>query len=224
MSTHSRYPQAPVAALRGFIRGIVMSSCLAAGAASGEPGDPATGWSLWNTDGVEASGGGWGQALLRPPASWSWDNAPPQLELAAGVGHRFASGLNVDVGLSSSQVAESPAINYRDYFLGVSYGSLDGRLWYLPEVLDGEATAMYYEAGWSPAVSDRLAFSLRLGQQVGGSTSLTGFDSGLPSVSLGASTRFHGYGLGLSLIDGGGSMFGGDSDFRLMGSISRRLH
>lgn len=225
MSTHCRCAQAPAVALRGFMRGIVLSACLAAtGAAGGsEPDDPATGWSLWNANGVEAFGSHGGQALLRPPASWSWENAPPQLGLAAGVGHRFANGLSVDVGLSSAQLAESPAINYHDYFLGVSYGALDGKLWYLPETLDGEATAMYYEAGWSPMVNDRVALSLRLGQQVGGSTALTGFDSGLPNVSLGASTRFHGYGLGLSVIDGGGSMFGGDSDFRLMGSISRPL-
>lgn len=224
MSTHRRCAQASAVTLRGFARGIVMScgffTCAATGAGSG---DSATGWRLWNADGIEVSGSVWGQGLLRPPASWSWKNVPPQLEFAAGVERHFASGLSVDFGLSSAQFTESPAINYRDYFLGVSYGSLDGKLWYLPETLDGETTAMYYEAGWSPAVSDRVALSLRLGQQVGGAAVSPGFDSGLPSVSLGASTRFYGYGLGLSVIDGGGSMFGGDADFRLMGSISKSL-
>ncbi|MBZ0071042.1 MAG: hypothetical protein WCY26_01325 [Thiohalobacteraceae bacterium] len=227
MSIPHRYAQASAVILRGLVRGIVLSSCVAAGAAGGaEPAAPATGWSLWNAAGAEAADGAWGQGTLRPPASWAWHNAPPRLELAAGIGHRFASGLNIDVGLSSAQVAqvsELPAIDYRDYFLGVSYGTLDGKLWYLPETLDGETTAMYYEAGWSPVVSDKLAFSLRLGQQVGGSTPMAGFDSGLPNVSVGASTRFHGYGLGLSVIDGGGSVFGGDADLRLMGRISRPL-
>lgn len=224
MNTLRRSAHAHVVALRGFISGIAMSSCLAAAAAGGaEPGDPPTGWSLWSSKGDAFSGDGWGQALLRPSASWSRDKAPPQLEFAAGIGHRFASGLSVDFGLSSAQVAESPAINYRDYFLGVRYGSLDSKLWYLPESRDGDATAMYYEAGWSPVLGDRLALSLRLGQRVGGATAFTAFESDFPSVSLGASTHFRGYGVGLSLVDGRGSVFGGDADFRLMGSISRPL-
>ena len=76
--------------------------------------------------------------------------------------------------------------------------------------------------GVQRAVHDELSLSVRLGQY-GSAGALR--DDGQPplSLSLGASTSMAGYGLGLRLIDGGGQLFGGDRDMRLMGSISRPL-
>ncbi|MBU2478668.1 MAG: hypothetical protein KKA36_06220, partial [Gammaproteobacteria bacterium] len=56
-----------------------------------------------------------------------------------------------------------------------------------------------------------------------GYSSIQGYNSDQPSLSLGASTQMRGYGLGLRLIDGGGQMFGGEEDLRVMGSISKPL-
>ncbi len=164
-----------------------------------------------------------GPSLLRPPASWSWETDTPKLDFATGIEHRFISGLSLDAGLSAAHGTENTGrstINYRDYFLGMRYGSLDTKVWYLPESSDREPSALYYEAGWQQPVSDKLSLSLRLGQY--DQTYLTNEDTA-PSLSLGASTTMGGYGLGLRVIDGGGQMFGGEQDLRLMGSISKPL-
>ncbi len=197
--------------------------CAFSGAVSAEEGLP-TGFSLWGVGGTQSVStfSSEGQGLLRPPASWSWD-ALPQLDAAAGVGHRFRGGLNIDLGLSLSHSVEADAINYRDYFLGLSYGSLEGKFWYLPDAGDNDSTSMYYEAGWNQPVNDRLSVSLRLGQQYRMGSSLITQDSRLTNLSIGASTRMGQYGLGLRFIDNGGRMFGGEDDFRLMGSIFRSL-
>lgn len=175
-----------------------------------------------------------GPSLLRPPASWSWDAPAPALDFAAGIEHRFLGQLSLDAGVSVAHIPEflpsavsglaDDAINYRDYFLGLRYGSLDGKVWYLPESDSGmETSAMYYEAGWAQPVTDKLSLSVRLGQYDGSSSNRLFEPNNMPSLSLGATTTLEGYGLGLRLIDGGGQMFGGEQDLQLMGSISKPL-
>lgn len=178
----------------------------------------------------------YGPSLLRPPASWSWDESAPALDFAAGIGHRFLGGLSLDAGVSISHVPEyattalsrqlgDSAINYRDYFLGLSFGALDGKVWYIPEDnLNSELAAVYYEAGWAQLVTDKLSLSVRLGQYDGDASDRFLGPGDMPSLSLGATTTLDGYGLGLRLIDGGGRMFGGEQDLQLMGSISKPLH
>lgn len=170
-----------------------------------------------------------GPSLLRPPASWSWDDgASPKLDFAAGIGRNFMNGLSLDAGISVAHLPDyslTPAvstIDYHDYFLGLRYGSLDGRVWYLPESHLGEPSGFYYEAGWRQPVTEKLSLSVRLGHYADANTLLDPAHD-LPSLSLGASTTVEGYGLGLRLIDGGGHMFGGEQDLQLMGSISKPL-
>lgn len=170
-----------------------------------------------------------GPSLLRPPASWSWDDGvQPKLDFAAGIGRNFMNGLSLDAGVSVAHAPDytlSPSvetINYHDYFLGMRYGALDGRVWYLPENRLGEPSGLYYEAGWQKLVTDSLSLSVRLGHYADASPLLDP-SRDAPSLSLGASTTVDGYGLGLRLIDGGGRMFGGEQDFQLMGSISKPL-
>lgn len=177
-----------------------------------------------------------GPSLLRPPASWSWDEPAPTLDFAAGIGHRFLGRLSLDAGVSVSRVPKyatsalsgqlpDNTINYRDYFLGLSFGALDGKVWYLPEDnLSGELAAVYYEAGWAQHVTNKLSLSVRLGQFGGDASDRLLGPGDMPSLSLGATTTLDGYGLGLRLIDGGGQMFGGEQDLQLMGSISKPLH
>lgn len=164
-----------------------------------------------------------GAALLRPPESWSWNMPSPKVDFAAGLEQRFASGLSFTAGVSVAQSAEfTPLnVNYRDYFLGVRYGSLDSKVGYLPET-DAESSALYYDAGWQRAVHEHLSVSVRVGQFTSADT-LGEYADTRPSLSIGASSSMAGYGLGLRLIDGGGQLFGGDQDVRLMGSISRPL-
>ncbi len=183
-----------------------------------------TGLSFWGAVGESSQfTASQGPALLRPPASWSWNDAAPELDIAAGVDHRFANGLNLNLGMSLSHVTEhADTINYRDYFLGMSFGPLEGKVWYLPETAYTDSPSLYYEAGWQKSVTENLALSMRLGQAGSGYSSVHGF-ADQPSLSLGASTEVRGYGLGLRLIDGGGQMFGGDQDLRVMGSISKPL-
>lgn len=183
-----------------------------------------TGFNFWGTTGEQSQfTAAQSPSLLRPPASWSRDTLAPELDMAAGVSHSFANGLNLDLGMSLSHVTKSAeTINYRDYFLGLSFGALEGKVWYLPETAFTDEPSLYYEAGWQQPVTENLSFSLRLGQYSTGYSSIQGFND-LPSLSLGASTQVRGYGFGLHLIDSGGQMFGGDEDLRVMGSISKPL-
>ncbi len=184
------------------------------------------GLTLWADDAADSTTGkaAIGPSLLRPPASWSWDAATPSMDFATGVERRFDSGLRMHAGLSAAHAddASQGTINYRDYFLGMRYGAVDTRVWYLADDSGTEPSAIFYEAGWLQPIHGKLALSLRVGRYdqplYAGDTVST-----LPSLSLGASTTLGGFGLGLKLIDGGGQMFGGDQDMRLLGSISRPL-
>ncbi|MFA7387757.1 MAG: hypothetical protein WCZ87_08870 [Thiohalobacteraceae bacterium] len=209
--------------LRICSAGALACACLYAGTVTAEPADAVPGLNLWGTAGERNSfTGTQGPSLLRPPASWSWDGPSPQLDGAAGLGHRFVSGLNLDLGMSVAHIPERSSINYHDYFFGLSYGALDGKVWYLPETALNEESSLYYEAGWQQPITPKLALSLRVGQFSSGYTQY-GEPAELPSLSLGASTDVGGYGFGLRLVDQRGSLFGGEQDLRLMGSISKPL-
>lgn len=193
------------------------------------------GFELWVSADENVSPAPNGPSLLRPPASWSWDTPMPTLDFAAGIGRSFLGGLSLDAGVSVTHVPEymttalsdqlpDSTINYHDYFFGVRFGALDGKVWYLPETrFGGEPSAVYYEAGWAQPVTDKLSLSVRLGQYDGSVSNRLLGPNDMPSLSLGASTTLDGYGLGLRLIDGGGHMFGGEQDLQLMGSISKPL-
>lgn len=229
--------------LRGVLLPLaVFTVCVSFGAPMAAAGPRLGGMDLWVTTGERTSSPALnGPSLLRPPASWSWQMPVPSLDFAAGIGRRFVSGMNLDAGVSVAHIpgsmsmeptpvddAAAREIDYRDYFLGVSYGSLDGKIWYLPENARlgvQPAAAMYYEAGWVGPLSSNLSVSVRLGHYEGTTAGrLLGGGANAPSLSLGASTTLSGYGLGLRVIDGGGRMFGGEQDFQLMGSISKPLH
>lgn len=185
-----------------------------------------SGLNFWGARGDQTQfTGTQGPSLLRPPASWSWDTGAPELDLAVGVTHYFDNGLNLGLGMSLSHATDTQSaetINYRDYFFGLSFGAVEGKVWYMPETAFSDEPSMYYEAGWLQPVTEKLSLSLRLGQYSSGYSSIHGF-SDQPSLSLGASTQMRGYGLGLRLMDGGGHMFGGEEDLRVMGSISKPL-
>lgn len=217
-STHKRYQ-------RGYLTiSVMVLMCTSGSVTAAEDSLLNSGLSFWGTTGAQSQfTAAQGPSLLRPPSSWSWDASAPTLDLAAGVTHRFTNGLNLDLGMSLAHESERvETINYRDYFLGLSFGSLEGRLWYLPETAFTEEPSLYYEAGWRQPISEKLSFSLRLGHSSTAYSNLAG-STDQPSLSLGASTMVRGYGLGLRLIDHGGRMFGGEQDLRLMGSISKPL-
>jgi hypothetical protein len=205
---------------------LLLCASLVTSVAGAETLESARGFTLWGHSEAQTQfTAAQGPSLLRPPASWSWNDATaPQMDMAAGVAHRFATGLSLDAGLSLSHAYEQhTAIDYQDFFLGVSYGSLDGKVWYLPESALSDDPIVYYEAGWQRLVTDKLSLSLRVGHSELSDYRLLSGAYDQPSLSLGASTDMGGYGLGLRLIDGGGSMFGGEQDLRLMGSISKPL-
>lgn len=204
---------------------VVLLTGMFTSASADEPTAVRGGPSFWSID-TQASAqlADSGAALLRPPASWSWDRTQPVLDFAAGLEQHFANGLSLSAGVSVAQPVEVLPlnVNYRDYFLGVRYGSLDSKVWYLPETLT-EPSALYYDAGWRHVVvHEALSVSVRLGHY-GSAGAFRAVGDPLPSLSIGATTSLAGYGLGLRLIDGGGQLFGGDQDMRLMGSISRPL-
>ncbi len=205
-------------------RALAMLCVCAVMPVSAEDSSSNSGLSFWGAAGEQSQfTAAQGPSLLRPPASWSWGTLAPEFDMAVGVGHSFANGLNLDLGISLSHVTESvDTINYRDYFLGLSFGALEGKVWYLPETAFSDEPSLYYEAGWLQPVTENLSLSVRLGQYSSDYSSFQGY-SDQPSLSLGASTEVRGYGLGLRLIDNGGQMFGGDQDLRLMGSISKPL-
>jgi hypothetical protein len=108
-------------------------------------------------------------------------------------------------------------IDYHDYFLGMRYGAVDTKVWYLDDL---RRCHSLLRAGWRQPVNE-TSMSLRLGQYDQSMYTLSKRHA--PSLSLGANTTMGGYGLGLRVIDGGGRLFGGEQDLRLMGSISKPL-
>lgn len=206
----------------GLIRGGLLSACLVAAPVSAAE-LKLGGLTFWtatveDTESTAAPV----PSLLRPAANGGWDMAAPTVDFATDIEQRFTTGLRLDSGVSAMRAAEmngGGAINYRDYFLGMRYGSLDTKVWYLPASPTNTQAAVYYEAGWLHPVGKEVSLSLHLGQYDQSGYANAGYDT-VPSLSLGASTTVGGYGLGLRLIDGG-RLFGGEQDVRLMGSISK---
>ncbi|HEB99695.1 MAG TPA: hypothetical protein ENJ05_09320 [Thiotrichales bacterium] len=137
----------------------------------------------------------------------------------AGLNRKLGRSLSLGAGLAVSPAAPGQ-VDYRDYFLGLNYRGLAGRVWYQPDPLDG-TPAYYYEAGWRGAVSDRFSFSLNLGQRY---RRETGFGSLLPDFSVGARASFGSMGLGLRLIEHGGEQLFDPGGLRLMGNVSGSFH
>jgi len=149
-----------------------------------------------------------------------YDMAQGVSAFTAGLNRRLGARLSLDAGLALSPSGQASRLDYRDYFLGISYRNLAGRFWYQPDPGTGRA-GYYYEAGWQGSLSDRFSLSLGLGQ---GSTADGGFGSLLPDFSFGARARLGSVGIGLRLIERGGSEFLEPSSLRLMGNISGSFH
>lgn len=213
-------------AYRGRLQRAVLIACFVSATVSAEEArlGSVTFWATTVEDTESAAA--FGPSLLRPSANGGWDAAAPKLDFATGIEQRFMNGLSLDAGLSMTHATEidvdGGTINYRDYFLGMRYGSLDTKVWYLPASPTSDQAAVYYEAGWLQPVGKDVSLSLRLGQYDPSNYASADYDTA-PSLSLGASTTVGGYGLGLRVIDGGGRMFGGEQDLHLMGSISKPL-
>lgn len=209
--------------VKGLVQTTTICLCLGGGTLAAEEQALPSGFSLWTVNKDTNPLNLQSQSLLRPPSRNAFETQDNDLDMAVGIEHRFDNGLSVDLGVSMAQGTQFNPINYRDYFLGMRYGSLEGKVWYLPEVQDqDEPASLYYEAGWTQPVSDQLSFSLHLGQQQPLGNSLLGLQpSTEPNLSFGASANLRGYGLGLRLIDNGGRMFGGEDDLSIMGSISK---
>lgn len=211
----------PLASVHTLCKAFVVSSVLAfSWSAQAEDVQLPKGYSLWSIQDGQVTNHQ-GPALLRPTLGTDAASLP-NMNFASGIGRQFDNGLSLDAGVSISQAMQLNPVNYRDYFMGVSYGNWDGKVWYLPEAVDSDiADSLYYEAGWSKPVGEQFAFSLRVGQQQSLGTRLLDDASKTPNLSLGASANLRGYGLGLRLVESGGQLFGGEEDLRVMGSISK---
>jgi len=141
------------------------------------------------------------------------------LAFTAGLNQRLGRSLSLGAGLAVSSPAAG-RVDYNDYFFGLHYRGLAGRVWYQPDPANGKP-AYYYEAGWQGAVSDRLSFSLNLGQAAGREA---GFSPLPPDFSVGARASFGSMGIGLRLIERGGDQLFDPAGLRVMGNVSGSFH
>jgi len=125
--------------------------------------------------------------------------------------------LQLDAGLSRSQSADPRPLDYHDYFLGMNYRGLGGRVWALDEGRSG-GRDFYYEAGWRGDIGEQSALSLSFGQSLAGGLRQNPLD-----FSIAARTRVHGFGLGLRFTERGASSELPDGELQLFGSVSRRF-
>ncbi|RRQ19964.1 TorF family putative porin [Thiohalobacter thiocyanaticus] len=138
------------------------------------------------------------------------------------------NGLALDAGLSHGQMLDRQPppgrsrADYHDAFLGVRYQGFSGQVWYLDEPRaegGSQQQSLYYQAGWTAPVSERMSVSLQMGQSYRRGA---GFEHDYPDLSIAAEGDFGGYGLGVRLIDRSGLGYGEqDAGYSLIGSFSK---
>ncbi|WP_297528365.1 hypothetical protein [Thiohalobacter sp.] len=126
--------------------------------------------------------------------------------------------LQLDAGLARGRSADPRPLDYHDYFLGMNYHGIGGRVWSLNGARDGSGRNFYYEAGWRGDIGERSALSLSFGQSLAGGLHRNPLD-----FSIAARTRLKGFGLGLRFTERGASSALPDGEFQLFGSVSRRF-
>lgn len=153
----------------------------------------------------------------------------PELDFSVGVSQPLLSGLSLDAGVRQFRFDEAggnrrvAAGRQAEYFLGVSYKQVGGRVWYTnpDQDLPDQVPSTYYEASWSSPDPEGLSFSMRVGRY--DPTARNGLLGGYSDVSVAARKEFHGYGFGLRLTDTTLGTSKDSSDIHLMGSISKRF-
>jgi len=178
----------------------------------------------------------WGTGATENDFSWSimpaFDSRRPEsgidlfameqrkARFAAGLERKFNEKLSLDLGFNLSQNLQPVTpINYQDFYLGMSYGSIGGRVWLRDRGDQGGEPGWYYEAGWQGALSRDTSVSLQLGQGYRNG----GFERTIPDLSISAHTRFRDYRFGVRLIDHSGFGLNNNQDFSLIGSIQKRF-
>ncbi len=138
----------------------------------------------------------------------------------AGLEQKFNEKLSVDLGFNLSQnTLDVDPVNYQDFFVGVNYGSIGGRIWYRDQADMQEEKALYYEAGWSGAVTRDTSISFQFGQEYQAGR----FTQSMPDLSISAQTNFRGYNFGVRVIDHSGFGMNTEQDFSLIGSFQKRF-
>ncbi len=153
----------------------------------------------------------------------------PKLDFSVGVSQPLLSGLSLDAGVRQFRFDERgggrryAAGRQAEYFLGVSYKQIGGRVWYTnpDEDLPDQVPSTYYEARWSSPDPEGLTFSMRVGRY--DPAVRNGLLGGYSDISVAARKQFHGYGFGLRLTDTTLGAGKDGSDIHLMGSISKRF-
>lgn len=142
-----------------------------------------------------------------------------QSQFATQLQRQFDENLSVDIGLSYSSKIQHNPIDYKDIFMGMNYGAVGGRVWYLDPAQSPDEGGWYYEAGWQSPVARDFSLAFQVGQ---------GFRNGqatreVPDLSVSAFGAYRGYDLGVRVIDRSGLGMTGETDFSLMGSLRKRF-
>ena len=144
-------------------------------------------------------------------------NQAPGKRFGLALSQSLTDELELDAGLARGRSADPRPLDYRDYFLGLNYLGLGGRVWALDEGRS-RGRDFYYEAGWRGDIGERSGLSLSFGQSLGGGLRENPLD-----FSIAASTHLRGFGFGLRFTGRGASSELPGGDLQLFGSVSRRF-
>lgn len=166
------------------------------------------------------SGQGWMSSRGLYHEQWSYRDAEAGLDhdRFTGLSRRLESGIGFDTGIA--QYGESsPMSSYQEYYFGLSYDALEGRMWYTGDYQGQGGSKSYYELGLRGNVSSDFSLSARLGY--------SDFDADLDLENYAAyvlsaqKKDLYGFGVDLQLVGSGDPRWSAAEDFRLMGTVSR---
>lgn len=138
-----------------------------------------------------------------------------------GLRHRFSNGLGLDTGLASYGLG-TPREDYREFYFGLSYDALQGRVWYTDDYLGTGGSRSYYEFGVSSRVAQDFSLSARLGY--GNDDRDWADDEPRSTFILSAEKQgLYGFGFNLQLSGSEDTRLDALEDVRVMGILSRPI-
>lgn len=140
-------------------------------------------------------------------------------DLYAGIARDVWGGLSLDTGVASHRADPQLAGNYKEYYFGLAYENVEGRVWYTDDYEGQGLAKSYYEFGLRSDLNEDFSLSARLGY--GDMEPGRGREK-YTDYSLAAELRdVHGFGVGLRVMGTRDQAVAGQDDVRLLGTISR---
>lgn len=140
--------------------------------------------------------------------------------LSRELGHGFAIDTGVaQYGLNADSDDPQEPVPYQEYYFGLTYERLEGKVWYTDDYEGSGFAKSYYQVGVSSELGEDFQLSARLGYSAFEEAAVG--QENYTDYSLAAEKRNErGLGIGLRLMGTQREAVPGENDLRLMGTIS----